>query len=95
MDLNRIIPKAGSAIVTVTVFLFALFLLIDYSMGSYFVCLILPIGFIMMTAGLHNECKSLHPIQLPYNFRQYRHRLQAGHSPRTFLRLLQKPNVKM
>ena len=25
-------------------------------MGSYFVCLILPIGFIMMTAGLHNEC---------------------------------------
>ena len=26
-------------------------------MGSYFVCLILPIGFIMMTAGLHNECE--------------------------------------
>ena len=25
-------------------------------MSSYFVCLILPIGFIMMTAGLHNEC---------------------------------------
>jgi hypothetical protein len=24
-------------------------------MGSFFVCLILPIGFIMMTAGLHNE----------------------------------------
>ena len=56
MDLNRIIPKAGSAIVTVTVFLFALFLIINYSMGSFFVCLILPLGFIMMTAGLHNEC---------------------------------------
>jgi len=27
-------------------------------MGSFFVCLILPIGFIMMTAGLHNECES-------------------------------------
>ena len=26
-------------------------------MGSFFVCLILPIGFIMMTAGLHNECE--------------------------------------
>ena len=26
-------------------------------MGSYFVCLILPIGFIVMTAGLHNECE--------------------------------------
>ena len=58
MDLNKMIPKAGSAIVTVTVFLFALFLIINYSMGSYFVCLILPLGFIMMTAGLHNECES-------------------------------------
>ena len=57
MDLNKMIPKAGSAIVTVTVFLFALFLIINYSMGSYFVCLILPLGFIMMTAGLHNECE--------------------------------------
>ena len=58
MDLNKMIPKAGSAIVTVTVFLFALFLIINYSMGSYFVCLILPLGFIMMTAGLHNECEN-------------------------------------
>ena len=52
------ISKAGSLIVTVTVFLFAVFLIINFSMGSYFVCLILPIGFIMMTAGLHNECES-------------------------------------
>ena len=51
------ISKAGSAIVTVTVFLFAVFLIINFSMGSYFVCLILPIGFIMMTAGLHSECE--------------------------------------
>ncbi len=58
MDLNRMVSKAGSAIVTVTVFLFAIFLLIDFSMGGYFVCLILPVGFIMMTAGLHNECKA-------------------------------------
>ena len=58
MDLNKTIPKAGSAIVTVTVFLFALFLIINYSMGSYFVCLILPLGFIMMTAGLHNESEN-------------------------------------
>ena len=52
------IPRAGSAIVSVTVFLFALFLIINYSMGSFFVCIILPLGFIMMTAGLHNECES-------------------------------------
>ncbi len=57
MDLNKMISKVGSAIVTVTVFLFAIFLIIDFSMASYFVCLILPIGFIMMTAGLHNECE--------------------------------------
>ena len=58
MNLNRMIPKAGAAIVTVTVFLFAAFEIINFSMGSFFVCLILPIGFIMMTAGLHNECES-------------------------------------
>jgi len=58
MDLNKMIPKIGSAIVTVTVFLFALFLIINYSMGSFFVCLILPLGFIMMTASIHNECEN-------------------------------------
>ena len=51
------IAKVGSEIVTVTVFLFAVFLIINFSMGSYFVCLILPIGFIMLTAGLQNECE--------------------------------------
>ena len=58
MDLNKTIAKVGSGIVTVTVFLFALFLIINYSMGSFFVCLILPLGFIMMTAGFHNECEN-------------------------------------
>ena len=55
MDLNKMVSKAGSLIVTVTVFLFAVFLMISFSMGYFFVCLILPIGFIMMTAGLQNE----------------------------------------
>lgn len=58
MDLNKTIAKVGSEIVMVTVFLFALFLIINYSTGSYFVCLILPLGFIMMTAGLHNDCEN-------------------------------------
>ena len=57
MELNKMISKVGSAIVIVTVFLFAFFLIIDFSMGGYFVCLILPVGFIMMTAGLNNECE--------------------------------------
>ena len=55
--MNRTIAKAGSAIATVTVFLFAVFEAIDLSMCSFFVCFILPIGFIMMTAGLNNECE--------------------------------------
>ena len=33
------------------------FLTINFSVGYFFVCLILPIGFIMMTAGMQNECK--------------------------------------
>ena len=57
MDLNKIVSKAGSSIVTVTVFLFALFLMINFPTGYFFVCLILPIGFIMMTAGIQNECE--------------------------------------
>ena len=58
MNMNRVISKAGSAIVTATVFLFAIFLIINFTIGSYFVCLILPIGFIMMTAGLQSECEA-------------------------------------
>ncbi len=56
--MNKTVAKVGSAVTTATVFLFAIFLIINFSMGGYFVCLILPIGFIMMTAGLHNECES-------------------------------------
>ena len=58
MDLNKTLAKIGSGIVAVTVFLFALFLIINYPIGYYFVCLILPIGFIMMTAGFNNECEN-------------------------------------
>ena len=55
MDLNRIIPKIGAAVVSVAVFLFAVFLIADFTFGSYFVCMLLPIGYILMAAGLHNE----------------------------------------
>ena len=53
--MNRKISRIGAGIVTVTVFLFALFLIINYSFGYFFVCMLLPIGYIMMTAGLHHE----------------------------------------
>ena len=53
--MNRLIPKIGAAIVMVTVFLFAVCLIADYSFGSFFVCMLLPIGYILMAAGLHLE----------------------------------------
>ncbi len=55
--MNRVISKIGSAIVTVTVFLFALCLLVDFPFGSYLVCMVLPIGYLMMAAGFHQECR--------------------------------------
>ena len=53
--MNRVIPRIGSAIVTAAVILFAICLITDFLFGSYFVCMFLPIGYIMMAAGLHNE----------------------------------------
>ncbi len=56
--MNKTIPKIGAVIVTVTVFLFALFLIIYIPYCQYFVCFFLPIGFIMTMAGLNNECEN-------------------------------------
>lgn len=53
--MNRIIPKIGSAIVILTVFLFAICMIVDFPFGSYLVCMFLPIGYIMMAAGFHHE----------------------------------------
>ena len=53
--MNRTISKVGAAVVTVTVFLFAVFILLDFTFGSYFVCMLLPIGYIMMAAGFQHE----------------------------------------
>lgn len=53
--MNRQVSRIGAGIVSVTVFLFAVFLIVDFSFGSYFVCMLLPLGYIMMAAGLHRE----------------------------------------
>ena len=53
--MNRIISRIGALIVTVTVFFFMVFLIIGFTYGSYFVCLFLPIGYIIMAAGLQHE----------------------------------------
>ena len=54
--MNRTIAKTGAIIVTATVLLFAVCMLIPFDFGSYFVCMLLPIGYIMMAAGFVNEC---------------------------------------
>ena len=58
MNLNKAIPKIGSAIVATSVFLFAFCMIVDFPFGSYLVCMFLPIGYIMMTAGFQNECSA-------------------------------------
>ena len=55
MNLNRTVPRIGAAVVSVTVFLFAVCLIINFTFGSYLVCMFLPIGYIMMAAGFHHE----------------------------------------
>ncbi len=56
-EMNRLLSKIGAAVVTASVFLFAICLIVDHSFGSYFVCMFLPIGYIMMAAGFHYESK--------------------------------------
>ena len=58
--MDQVIAKTGSAVVTVTVALFAVCMLIPFRLGSYFVCMLLPIGYIMMTAGFCSECDENH-----------------------------------
>ncbi len=53
--MNRTLSRVGAALVTVSVFLFAVCLTVDFTFGSYFVCMFLPIGYILMAAGLHQE----------------------------------------
>ena len=53
--MNRSIPKIGAAVVTLTVFMFAVFILFHFQFGSYIVCMFLPLGYVMMAAGFHHE----------------------------------------
>lgn len=54
--MNRLISRIGAAVVAATVFLFAVCMIVDFLFGSYLVCMLLPIGYIMMTAGFQQEC---------------------------------------
>lgn len=53
--MNRTIPKIGAVVITIMVFLFAVCMIIDFSFGSYLVCMFLPLGYIMMAVGFQYE----------------------------------------
>jgi hypothetical protein len=53
--MNRLIARIGTAIVTVTVLLFALCMIVDFTFGSYLVCMFLPLGYLMTAVGFQQE----------------------------------------
>lgn len=60
--MNRLLSKLGSLTVSAAVLVFAVFLLLDFSFESYFVCMLLPIGYIMMAAGFCSESDDGHRV---------------------------------
>ena len=67
--MNKKITLIGLTITLFTTFLFALFMIIDFIMGSYFVCIFLAIGYLIMTSGLVSNVdndKSLKSLALGF-----------------------------
>lgn len=60
--MNRSIAKAGALIVVFSVLLFAVCMLIPFDFGSYFVCMLLSIGYVMMAAGFSCESDAEHRV---------------------------------
>ncbi|MCM1307286.1 MAG: hypothetical protein NC223_01665 [Butyrivibrio sp.] len=60
--MNKIISSVGALTVTVSVLLFAVCMLIPFNFGSYFVCMLLAVGWIMMTCGFCNESDEKHRV---------------------------------
>lgn len=60
--MNRTIAKAGSFIVVFSVLLFAVCMLIPFDFGSYLVCILLAIGYVMMAAGFSCESDAEHRV---------------------------------
>lgn len=60
--MNKAIASIGATIVSISVLLFAVCMLIQFNFGSYFVCMLLPIGYIMMTAGFCDESDEKHRV---------------------------------
>lgn len=60
--MDRTIAKVGSFIVVISVLSFAICMLIPFDFGSYLVCMLLAIGYVMMAAGLSCESEGEHRV---------------------------------
>jgi hypothetical protein len=60
--MNKTIATIGSLLVVLSVILFAIFMLIPFNFGCYFICMILSIGYVMMTSGYYNESDKNHKV---------------------------------
>ena len=60
--MNIAISKIGAAIVSISVLLFAICMLIPFDFGSYFVCIFLSIGYVIMAVGFWNESENDHKV---------------------------------
>lgn len=60
--MNRTLSKAGSLIVAISVLIFAVCMLIPFDFGSYFICMLLPIGYVIMCAGFCHESDAEHRV---------------------------------
>jgi hypothetical protein len=54
--MNKKLGMIGSIINAITVLLFAIFMGVYFNFGSYFVCILLSLSFVMMIAAFENEC---------------------------------------
>ena len=67
--MDKKITLIGLIIVLLTTTLFALFMLFNWTMGSYFVCIFLAIGYLMMISGIisnKEKNKSLNYLALAF-----------------------------
>lgn len=55
--MNRKIGMAGSLISSISVALFAIFMLAAFDFGSFFVCIFLALGFVMIISAFAHECE--------------------------------------
>lgn len=55
--MNQKIGMAGSLISSISAALFAVFMLIPFNFGSFFVCIFLALGFVLMISTFAHECE--------------------------------------